>query len=737
MATLTLAQKAPALAYGPLVYAHFLQQADRDLTVTVEWKDTALIKPDDKGSTAVLAVGDTEFVGPTNCIAALADLSGDASETQVAAAAIAQWTRFAQTDLATTDFKQLAASIETLNHHLTLRSFLTDYRLTQADFAVWGALRASRVFQGSVKGGAAKVGVHLLRWYTYIAQQPYVDVAVKTCQQAVGASRNRVDQGNFDIPLKDGEMGGVVTRFPPEPSGYLHIGHAKAALLNQYFAQKYQGKMIVRFDDTNPNKEKMEFEQSIIEDLKLLGIQGDKTTHTSDYFDQIYDYAIRLIKAGKAYVDDTDLNTMREERGAGIASKCRDHAIEENLRRFEAMTQGTEEGLTCCLRAKISVDSPNKAMRDPVIYRCNVETPHHIHGTKWKVYPTYDFACPIVDSLEGVTHALRSNEYRDRNPLYGWFFDALGIRKVNIWDFSRLNFVYTLLSKRKLQQFVDQGVVTGWDDPRFPTVRGIRRRGMTIEALKQYILMQGASQNILLLEWDKLWALNKKVIDPVAPRHTAVNEKDVCVVNVLGGPELPESKQIAKHKKNPEVGTKQIFLSNTLYLDQADASTLEEGEEITMMDWGNMLVKKINRDPATGRVTDVDAELHLEGDFKKTKKKLTWLSVVSPASEQGLVQCLLLDYDYLITKKKMEENDDWKDFVNPVTEYKTPALGDGNLHALQKGDIIQLERRGYYICDKPVTSADPVLHLIRIPDGKAQSTVFKAGTVASTPKTLE
>ncbi|KAJ2516294.1 glutamate--tRNA ligase, partial [Coemansia sp. RSA 1937] len=209
--------------------------------------------------------------------------------------------------------------------------------------------------------------------------------------------------------------GQVITRFPPEPNGFLHIGHAKAALLNEYFARSHNGKLIVRFDDTNPNKEKAEFEESITEDLRLLGIHGDVVTHTSDHFQTIYEYALKMINKGLAYADDTPHETMKEERMNGIASQRRDQSVEENLQRFELMRQGTEEGLTWCLRAKMSVDNPNKAMRDPVIFRCNL-TPHHRTGTLWKIYPTYDFCCPIVDSIEGVTHALRSMEYRDRNP---------------------------------------------------------------------------------------------------------------------------------------------------------------------------------------------------------------------------------------------------------------------------------------------------------------------------------
>lgn len=213
-------------------------------------------------------------------------------------------------------------------------------------------------------------------------------------------------------------------------SGYLHIGHAKAALLNDYFAhEKYKGTLICRFDDTNPSKEKEEFQDAIVEDLALMGIRPDKTTYTSDYFDELYQHCITLLKEGKAYADDTEQEKMKHQRWNGLPSERRDASIEHNLAHFEEMKQGTNEGVRWCIRAKISVDNPNKAMRDPVIYRCN-PLPHHRTGSKWKMYPIYDFCCPIVDSMEGVTHALRTIEYRDRNPQYDWMLDALNLRRV-------------------------------------------------------------------------------------------------------------------------------------------------------------------------------------------------------------------------------------------------------------------------------------------------------------------
>nr|KAJ3422561.1 hypothetical protein HK105_007543 [Polyrhizophydium stewartii] len=641
------------------------------------------------------------------------------------------WVDFAHDNLFATDFKKLSSSFDILDNHLTLRSFMVGYSATLADYAVWGALKANAIFNKQLKGGKYE-GQHLVRWYNFVGSLDPVKDSLKALEAAKEAAKDRRDQGSMEIDLIDAADGKVVTRFPPEPSGYLHVGHAKALLLNEYFARRYKGTLIVRFDDTNPSNEKSEFEQSIMEDIGMLGVSSDRVTHTSDYFDQIYDEAIRIIKLGKAYVDDTDQDTMRAERFDGIESKCRNLSVEENLKRFEEMKNGTEFGLKCCLRAKIDMQDKNKAMRDPVIYRCNL-TPHHYTGTKYKIYPTYDFACPIVDSLEGVTHALRSIEYRDRNAQYAWFLKTLNLRWVHVWDYSRVNFVYTLMSKRKLKWFVEEGRVSGWDDPRFPTVRGILRRGMTIQALRQYILSQGASQRDLMLEWDKVWATNKKFIDPVAPRHVAIAKAGAVKVKIVGEPVAPHTKEVAKHKKNPDVGVKLTTYSSELLLEQDDAKEMEQGEEITLMDWGNAIAKSIHRN-AAGAVDAIELTLNLAGDVKKTKKKVTWLSSLATKSvEPKLVHLTLIDYDYLITKKKLEEEDELTDFLAPVTEFRTDAFGDANLRLLARGDIIQLERKGYYICDRAFDAAHPAepIHLIYIPDGKVASLASKAGDAAA------
>jgi glutamyl-tRNA synthetase len=469
----------------------------------------------------------------------------------------------------------------------------------------------------------------------------------------------------------------------------------------------YKGTLILRFDDTNPSKEKEEFQESIVEDLKLLGITPDKRTHTSDYFDELYAYAIQIIKQGDAYADDTEKELMQKQRFDGLPSGRRDATVEENLARFDLMKSGSPEGTKWCIRAKMSVDNPNKAMRDPVIYRCN-PTDHHRTGSKWKIYPTYDFACPIIDSHEGVTHALRTTEYKDRDPQYQWFLKKLNLRNVYNWDFQRVNFIRTLLSKRKLTKFVDDGLVWGWDDPRMPTVRGIRRRGMTVAALREFMVKQGPSKNIVSMDWTSIWAINKKHIDPIAARYTALDVENHVVATVLGGPDKPTFEMKDKHAKF-KLGQKKVWYGNKIIIEQADAASFEKDEEVTLMNWGNAYVRKIIKDDK-GIVTGLEFELHLEGDFKKTKQKITWL-----ATDQKLVKVDLVDFDYLITKDKLDENDNYEDFLTKQTEFRTPTLADENVAELKVNDIIQIDRKGYFRVDSHTPEK---VVLFNIPTGK-------------------
>ncbi|XP_063159677.1 bifunctional glutamate/proline--tRNA ligase isoform X2 [Candoia aspera] len=630
---------------------------------------------------------------------------------------IDHWMEFSTTRLSTpTEF---ALAIQELNNSLSLRTYLVGNCLSLADFSVWAALKGNNIWQEQLLQSNGPV--HVKRWYKFLeAQNSFQSVDSKwTAGDAVPktnvTTEKKQDVGKF-VDLPGAEMGKVIVRFPPEASGYLHIGHAKAALLNQHYQVNFKGKLIMRFDDTNPEKEKEDFEKVILEDVAMLHIKPDQFTYTSDHFEKIMKYAEKLIHEGKAYVDDTPAEQMKMEREQRIESKHRNNSVEKNLHMWEEMKKGTEYGQTCCLRAKIDMNSNNGCMRDPTLYRCKNQ-PHPRTGNKYNIYPTYDFACPIVDSVEGVTHALRTTEYHDRDEQFYWIIQALEIRKPYIWEYSRLNLNNTVLSKRKLTWFVNEGLVDGWDDPRFPTVRGVLRRGMTVEGLKQFIAAQGSSRSVVNMEWDKIWSFNKKVIDPVAPRYTALLKDEIVTVNIPGAQE--EMKEVAKHPKNAEVGLKPVWYSPKVLVEGADAETLTEGEMVTFINWGNIIITKIHKN-FTGKITSIDAKLNLENkDYKKTTK-ITWLAETSCAS---LTPTICVNYEHLITKPVLGKEEDFKQYINRNSKQEELMLGDPCLKDLKKGDIIQLQRRGFYICDQPYEPISPYsckeapCILIYIPDG--------------------
>jgi glutamyl-tRNA synthetase len=538
---------------------------------------------------------------------------------------------------------------------------------------------------------------------------------------AAAAAAEPVEQED-KLFLPNAVEGQVVTRFPPEASGFLHIGHAKALLVNGMLRDKYKGKMVFRFDDTNPSKEKHEFEEAIVADMKSLEVSYDVgPTFSSMYFDEMRVHAEDLLERGLAYADFTNVEDMRKARFDGVATPCRSHTIEENKRLWQEMLNGTEEGQKCCLRAKISLDAPNKALRDPTIYRVNLN-PHARTGLKYKAYPTYDFCCPIVDSIEGVTHALRTTEYHDRNDQYYWFIDALKLRKPVLEDFSRLNMEYALMSKRKLTQLVADKVVDGWDDPRFPTVRGLLRRGLTVSALREFVKIQGMSKVVNMMEWAKLWNLNQQVIDPIAPRYAAVNadaKVKATVTNYANGAALTRLTRL-RHKKNPDLGEREYVQGPVVFLDAEDVALLKEGEEVTLMDWGNAFVRNIvtapaaaaSADAAAGAVTPAplavscDLELNPTGDVKKTKYKLSWV-----AENPAAVKAVVHEYDHLLTKKKPDADDDLDKILAKVTHYEMNIIGEASMAELKKGDFLQIERRGFYIVD----AVQPTLSLIFVP----------------------
>ncbi|KAG8629774.1 hypothetical protein KVT40_001393 [Elsinoe batatas] len=604
-----------------------------------------------------------------------------------------------------TNFQALNKDLAELDSHLTLRSFIVGYRQTLADIVVYGIIRGNRF-------AAAAIGsyINVQRWTAFIeASSPWVlDQKNELNSQVNRAKVSQDDSSNMVALASRMAHGPVVTRFPPEPSGYLHIGHAKAALLNDILAHEGGGRLVCRFDDTNPSKESEEFQDSILVDLDAMGVKPDRITYSSDYFEQMFQACRKMIEQGHAYADDTEGPDMKHQRWHGIPSKNRELGGDVSLAKFDEMHTGSEEGQRWCIRAKISVDDANKALRDPVIYRCNL-TPHHRTGATWKAYPTYDFCVPFVDALEGITLALRTTEYNDRNAQYRWIQQAMAVQTVPVWEFSRLSFVQTVLSKRKLAQIVEAGVVAGWDDPRMPTIRGILRRGMTVPALREFIRDQGPSRNVVTMDWTIFWATNKKYIDPVSPGHTVVR-KDNAVTVTINGISETKSEMKPKHAKNAEVGMKKVVYGNKILIDQNDAKDLTPGEEITLMAWGNAIVTHVEN--TNGTAVGVTMDLHLEGNFKTTKKKISWLS-----TEQDLVPVVLHEFGPLITKDKLEKEDELFDYLNKSSEAKQDAVADCNVSALEAGDIIQFERYGYYRVDQPAADNEPA-HCFKIPTGK-------------------
>jgi len=656
------------------------------------------------------------------------------------------WIEYAQSLTQLNPDQALKGIAMTLEHALAQRTYLCGYQVTLADIVLFAALGFPCTYQDKSRVLDLLLDYPVAtRWTSMMCSHPAFQKATQLAMGASGTTTDAEAQFSDDAldPLVSGMNllegaipGQVVTRFPPEPSGYLHVGHAKACLLNDYYAKRYKGRLIIRFDDTNPSKEKEEYQQSIVEDLTTLGVKGDVLTYTSDYIDVIRKYAMTLITNGQAYMDDTPQEQMKEERAERIESKYRNNQTPDEAKAlFDEMCTGSDDGSKWCLRAKIDMKSDNGTMRDPVLYRQNL-TPHHRTGTTYKAYPTYDLACPIVDSLEGVTHALRTTEYNDRDEQYQYLLRTLKLRRVRIHAFCRMNFQYTVLSKRKLAWFVNEKLVTGWDDARFPTVRGVVRRGVSIPALKTYIYGQGASRRVVNMVWNNFWSENKKELDKSARRFMAIDAKSNATLTITnfvpavaatkyGGGETYMSTSL--HPKDPSMGKRPLRLSSKVLLESIDADDCVVGENIVLLRWG--VFKITNKDMEAGTL---EGELVPDGDFKACgKRKFSWIAISDLSEDIGTVGCdfhtnncpaVVTEFDYLVTKEKLEEGDNFADYVNPTTIATTQVIGDVNLKTLKEGDVIQLERRGFYRVDQPYRgSHEKPIVLYMVPDGKTKS----------------
>jgi len=521
--------------------------------------------------------------------------------------------------------------------------------------------------------------------------------------------------------LESGRRDRVITRFPPEPNGYLHIGHAKSICLNFGLAAEFGGCCHLRFDDTNPAKEEDEYVQAIKEDVAWLGFDwGEHLYFASDYFDQLYRWALRLIKSGKAYVDSQTAEQMRENRGTltepGTDSPYRERSVEENLDLFERMKNGEFPDGSHVLRAKIDMAAPNMNLRDPAMYRI-LHAHHHRTGDNWCIYPMYDFAHGQEDSIEGITHSICTLEFEDHRPLYDWFIRELGIFAPQQIEFARLNLSYTVMSKRKLLQLVSDRHVSGWDDPRMPTISGMRRRGYPAAALRNFCERIGVGRSSSWIELSVLEDCVREVLNERAFRRQAVLDPLKVTISNFPADRVVEL-EAPNHPQQPDHGSRTLPFCHELYIERDDFMEdppkkffrLGPGREVRLRNAYIIRCEEVIKDDS-GRVIELRCSADLEtcgknpADGRKVKGTIHWVS----ARHAQKVPVRL--YDRLFSQENPDKAENYLQALNPESLQQTEALIEPSLSQARGGETFQFERVGYFTVDqKDSTAAQPVFN---------------------------
>ena len=536
-------------------------------------------------------------------------------------------------------------------------------------------------------------------------------------------SKNFIEEA-IEKDLEDGVYDYVQTRFPPEPNGYLHIGHAKAICIDFGNAEKYNGTCNLRLDDTNPSKEDTEYVDAIEEDIKWLGFKWDKELYASDYFDDIYECAIKLIKDGKAYVDDLTPDEIREYRGTltepGKESPYRNRSVEENLDLFKRMTDGEWENGARVLRAKIDMASPNLNMRDPIIYRI-MHQDHHRTGNKWCVYPMYDFAHPISDTVEGVTHSLCSLEFEDHRPLYDWFLRELGFEKPSRQiEFARMNLNYTLTSKRKCLKLVNDGIVSGWDDPRMGTLCGMRRRGYTPSAIRDFCDRIGVAKANSVIDFSLLEFCVREDLNNIAPRAMAVLRPIKLVIDNYPEGQTEEI-EVEINPQQPELGTRKVTFGRELWIEEDDFMEdapkkyfrLKYDQEVRLKGAYYVTATSCEKDE-NGNVTVVHATYDPETrggdspDGRKVKGTIHWVSA------EDSIDATVRLYDRLFNVENPSDESKVGSFtenLNPDSvQVLTGCKLEKGLADIKPEDKFQFLRLGYFCVDKDSTPDNIIIN---------------------------
>ncbi len=542
---------------------------------------------------------------------------------------------------------------------------------------------------------------------------------MEEANKPIEASAEEAKKLNFleeiiESDLAEGKYKSILTRFPPEPNGYLHLGHAKSLCINFGLAQKYGGKTNLRYDDTNPTKEDTEYVDAIKEDIKWLGFQWEKECYASDYFDQLYEWAEQMIMKGQAYVDDQTQEEMRENRGTvetpGKDSPWRNRSVEENLKLFREIKEGKYADGEKVLRAKIDMAHPNMMFRDPILYRIK-HAHHHRTGDKWCIYPMYDYTHGQCDSIENITHSICTLEFDVHRPLYDWFIQTLGIYPSHQYEFARLNLTYTLMSKRKLLELVQKGFVAGWDDPRMPTLCGVRRRGYTPEALKMFCDKIGVSKrdqlmDIQLLEWCVRQDLNAR-----ANRYMVVSDDPIKVTLTNWEPGKVEWFDCPLNPADPDGAKRKVPFTGELLIDRADFMEHAPKKYFRLKPDGEVRLKytyiikcdEVVKD-ADGKVVELkcsyDPASGPAGEYRSVKGTIHWVSTAFAK------QIELRLYDLLFTLADMSqvpEDKDYKDFLNPESLVVTTGYAEPALLEDKSGLAVQFERVGYFFKDPDST----------------------------------
>ncbi len=517
--------------------------------------------------------------------------------------------------------------------------------------------------------------------------------------------------------LESGKHSSVCTRFPPEPNGFLHIGHAKSICINFGIAQDYNGKCNLRFDDTNPAKEESIYAEAIAKDVEWLGYRWDgEIRHSADYFEKLYGYAEELIEKGVAYVCELNIDEMREYRGTltepGKNSPFRDRSVAENLDLFRRMRAGEFEDGTLALRAKIDMSSANINMRDPVIYR--IKKAHHIRtADKWCIYPTYDFTHGISDAIEGITHSLCTLEFEDHRPLYDWFLDNISIDcHPQQIEFSRLNLEHTITSKRKLNQLVTEGIVDGWDDPRMPTISGMRRRGYQPEAIRDFVTRTGVTKKVHTVEMSLLENSVRENLGDIAPRAMAVLKP--LKLTITNYPEdKVEELQAPRHPQQEAMGSRSIFFSKTLFIDQADFresankkyKRLVLGKAVRLRNAYVITCNDIVKDEA-GNIIELICEYD-ENTLGKNPEGYKPKGVIHWVSESHSKVATVKLYDRLFNVANPAAEEDFLKAINPdCLEIISDARVEMSLASAKPEEVFQFEREGYFCADRYLHSQD-------------------------------